>query len=332
MRGLTPYVFLIAMALQISSCTGHRVQSIPRPDVVLFYSGEFSCRADIKSYEEIAMELGLTTQVVDHRFINRRKSFFDKGGKRKFKVLILPGGEARRWFEKHRDVNSGIDCWGAKNILRFIESGGSVIAICMCGSSLFSKKIEWFGPDLYEAQRKGDAKWEFTHHWNGHFLHFCEFYAFNGTIRGPQETNRPYPTTRFLPIKMSPENEIMREANLPSVIHMMVSGGGSIIPSEGQPLDVVGWYPNGTAAIRIVPYGQGRIILSNPHPNITGGRADRWRFKGVMGQHAKRWGWTEEMIAEGRKLIKSDKDPDGPEPDWALAKAMLSYAYKKASE
>jgi len=178
MRRLIPYVFLIAMALQISSCAGRRLQSIPRPDVVLFYSGEFSCRADIKSYEEIAMELGLTTQVVDHRFINRRKSFFDKGGKRKFKVLILPGGEPSRWFEKHPDVNSGIECWGAKNILRFIKSGGSVIAICMCGSNLFSRTYAWLNPTLKETQR---FEWDVMRHWThlgkGVFFRFCGIYS-----------------------------------------------------------------------------------------------------------------------------------------------------------
>jgi hypothetical protein len=92
----------------------------------------------------------------------------------------------------------------------------------------------------------------------------------------------------------------------------------------------VGWFPNGTAAIGIVPYGQGRIIMSNPHPNITGPLAKRFRST-VMTEHARRWGWTEEMIKEGQKLIQQTPDPDGPEPDWALAKAMLFYAYKKAS-
>ena len=102
-----------------------------------------------------------------------------------------------------------------------------------------------------------------------------------------------------------------------------------MIPSKGQPLEVIGWYPNGTAAIGVVPYGQGQIILTNPHPNITGSRAERWR-EYAMGRYALRWGWTWKMVAEGQKVIRTNKDLDGPKPDWALAKAMLSYAYKKA--
>jgi hypothetical protein len=159
----------------------------------------------------------------------------------------------------------------------------------------------------------------------------CGKYGFKGIIAGPQETNRPYPIGIFLPLKINPEHEIVREAHLPPVIHAMVTGAGSIIPDRNQPLDVVAWFPNGTAAIGVVPYGQGRIILSGPHPNITGQNAEKWRERIMCGDYAKWCGLTWEMIRENRKTIQSNPDPDGLEPDWALTKAMLSYAYKKAS-
>lgn len=281
---------------------------------------------DISSYEAIAKELGLSTKVVNHQFINERELFFGKDGRRKFKVLILPGGEPGRWFEQV--TGRGINCQGVNNILSFIESGGSVIAICICAPSLFSTYYDWVNPNLKEAQ---NGEWHKTNHLQGFFKRFCGVDAFKGTLRGPQESNRPYPKTLFLPIRMNPENEIVKEANLPSVIHQIVVGGGSILPDKGQPLDVVGWFPNNTAAIGVVPYGKGRIIMSNPHPNITGGLAKEWRSR-IMSIHAKRWGWTEQMVRKGEKLIEETPDPDGPEPDWALSKAMLSYVYKKASE
>jgi hypothetical protein len=127
---------------------------------------------------------------------------------------------------------------------------------------------------------------------------------------------------------MNSENEIVREAKLPSVIYIMVTGVGSIIPDKGQSLDVVAWFPNGTAAIGIVPYGLGRIILSGPHPNWTGQKAEKFREGMMCGDYARWCGLTWEMIRNNRKIIQSNPDPDGPEPDWALAKAMLSYAYK----
>jgi glutamine amidotransferase-like uncharacterized protein len=296
-------------------------------DVILFHPGELGNYQDIQSYIEIAQELRLTTKAVDHHFINSRESFFEKDRPRKVKVLILPGGEPYRWFEQLE--GQGINCQGVKNILSFIEDGGSVIAICICAPSIFATRMEWMNPNLKEAQQ---GKWDRTSTRPGAFKLFCGVYAFKGSLRGPQETNRPYPKTRFLPIKMNSENEIVREAKLPPVIYQLVVGGGSILPEKGQPLEIVGWFPNGTAAIGIVPYGKGRIIMSNPHPNITGERAWRWLPKGVLGEHARRYGWTEKMIAEGLKLIETEGDPDGPEPDWALSKAMLSYAYKKASQ
>ena len=300
-------------------------------EVILFLPDKFERvnvgnPEDISSYEAIAKELGLSTKVVNHQFINERELFFGKDGRRKFKVLILPGGEPGRWFEQV--TGRGINCQGVNNILSFIESGSSVIAICICAPSLFSTYYDWVNPNLKEAQ---NGEWHKTNHLQGFFKRFCGVDAFKGTLRGPQESNRPYPKTLFLPIRMNPENEIVKEANLPLVIHQIVVGGGSILPDKGQPLDVVGWFPNNTAAIGVVPYGKGRIIMSNPHPNITGGLAKEWRSR-IMSIHARRWGWTEQMVRKGEKLIEETPDPDGPEPDWALSKAMLSYAYKKASE
>jgi len=57
---------------------------------------------------------------------------------------------------------------------------------------------------------------------------------------------------------ISPESAgrgITLEASLPPVAYLMVIGGRSLIPNEGQSLDIIGWYPNGTAAIGIMPYG-----------------------------------------------------------------------------
>jgi len=323
---------LVGISLQILSCASYKTETQPieaNEEVILFmpqkYEGvPMGSYADITSYRKIAEELGYSHKTVDHQFINRRESFFDDDGKQKFKVLLFPGGEPHLWFEQV--AGKGINCQGVKNILDFIESGGSAIAICICAPSLFSTWMEFFSPNLKQAQR---GEWDKTSRRPGWFKLFCGVYAFKGVLRGPQESNRPYPKALFLPIKMNPENEILREANLPAVIHQIVVGGGSILPDDGQPLDVVGWFPNGTAAIGIVPYGQGRIIMSNPHPNITGQLGERWR-RDVMITHARRWGWTEEMIREGQKLIQETPDPDGPEPDWALAKAILSYAYKKS--
>jgi hypothetical protein len=332
-------LMLFMISSQMLSCTGPELQKhlASERDIIL-YKGGWENNPDIRPYKEIASELGLTTKVVDGDFINRREEFFDTNGQRRFKVLIIPGGEHMYWFEKRpRKVEpppkgltpDKINCQGVNNILDFMKSGGSVIAMCHCGTTLFSSRAGWLNPNMEEGRL---GMWDKTHpNYQGWFNWMCDSYAFEGIIVGPQETNRPYPKDIFLPLKMNPENEIVREANLPPVIHIIVTGAGSIIPYKNQPLDVVAWFPNGTAAIGVVPYGSGRIILSGPHPNITGQRAEKWREKMMCGDYARWCGLTGEMIRNNRKIIQSNPDPDGPEPDWALAKAMLSYAHKKAA-
>jgi hypothetical protein len=129
---------------------------------------------------------------------------------------------------------------------------------------------------------------------------------------------------------MNPENEIVQKGNLPPVIYMLVTGAGPIVPDEGQPFDVLGRFPDGSAAIGVVPYGSGVIIMCGPHPNITGERAEGFRERMMCGNYAKWIGVTEKMIQHNWEIIRTNPDPDGPRPDWALAKAMLFYAYKKA--
>ena len=293
---------------------------------------------DVITYMKTANKLGLSSKCVGYSFINDTTSFLDKYGRPKFSVLILPGGISHYWFTSHpetKERQAGINRQGAKNILEFIKAGGSSIAICYAGSALFAKDLEFLCSTIQEIRNKKFDEYH-IHRNQGFFMKVCGSYAFDGILRGPQERNMkrvsglpPYPRITFLPIKMNPENEIVKNGNLPLVIHQAVVGGGSLLPSKNQEIDVVGWYPNGTIAIGIVPYGKGKIILSNPHPNIAGDRAKLWA-KEVMGIHCRNWGWTEQMIADGQKLIKDLHDPDGHQPDWSLTREMLNYAHTKA--
>ena len=203
------------------------------PEVILFHPGvEHGAPGDIGSYAGIATQSELSIRTVDYRFINKRESFFDGSGQRRFKVLVMGGGEGHNWFQRTMG-EPGITCQGVKNILNFIDSGGSVIAVCICGSALFTSKVEWFNPTEKEAQQ---GMWDRKHCHPGHFTQLCGVSAFKGVVRGPQETNRPYPKTLFLPIKMNLENEIVRGANLPAVIPQIVIGSGSLFPIKGSRL------------------------------------------------------------------------------------------------
>jgi hypothetical protein len=338
-KRLLLFLILFTVSLHTLSCTGPGLQKdfgterdAILPDVILF-KGQGERVLDVLSYQEIAAELGLTTRVVDGDFINRRDEFFDVGGRRKFRVIIFPGGDPGYWFEKKPNwppmkgmITHNINCPGVSNVLDFVKSGGSAIGICFCSTGLFSSRKGWLNPRPADS---GNLEKTYPEE-KGNFNAMCGIYAFKGIIIGPQQEVRPYPLALFLPLRMNSDNEIVREAKIPSVVHVIVTGAGSIIPDKGQPLDVVAWFPNGTVAIGVVPYGRGRIIMSGPHPNITGERVKQWR-KSMMGNYAKWFRVTEKTIQENWERMNSNPDPDGPEPDWALAKAMLSYAYRKAS-
>jgi hypothetical protein len=73
--------------------------AVKAEDVILFHTEEFDNPFDTQSYQEIARELNISSRIVDYRFINDKASFFNisANGLRKFKVLVLPGGEPSGW-------------------------------------------------------------------------------------------------------------------------------------------------------------------------------------------------------------------------------------------
>jgi hypothetical protein len=251
-KRVTLFSILFSIFLHILSCTGPGPQKDLRPatdailtDVILF-KGQAERVLDVVTYQEIAAELGLTTKVVDGDFINRREEFFDVGGRRKFKVIIFPGGDAGYWFEKRPKwppmkgmITHNINCRGVSNVLDFVKSGGSAIGVCHCGTGLFSSRKGWLNPRPADF---GNVEKTYPEE-KGNFNAICGTYAFKGIIIGPQKEVRPYPVALFLPLKMNLENEIVREAKVPPVVYIIVTGAGSIIPDKGQPLDAVAWFP-----------------------------------------------------------------------------------------
>lgn len=260
MKKNTLFLILFVLSLTTLSCTVPTLQKDlklePEIDVILFWGD--SAFADVFSYREIARALGLTSKIVDGDFINSRREFFDINGRRKFKVLIFPGGDAAYWFAgkpnwlpapADNTMTHYIDCRGVGNVLDFVKSGGSVIGICHCSTVLFSSRGGWLNPGFNDS---GNLEKKYPDY-PGNFSAQCGVSAFKGRVIGPQKEVWPYPNALFLPLRMNPENEIVKESKVPPVVHVLVTGAGSIIPDEGQPLDVVAWFPNGTAAIGVAP-------------------------------------------------------------------------------
>lgn len=52
-------------------------------------------------------------------------------------------------------------------------------------------------------------------------------------------------------------------------IYPCVFGWLDLTPDPGQPMEVIGWPPDGAATIGIVKYGDGYVYLVSPHPDLT---------------------------------------------------------------
>jgi hypothetical protein len=265
--------------------------------------------------------------------MNDEANWFDERGQRRLDILIIPGGDGYKWFEKKPDgsIGIGINEKGCQNIVKFIEKGGSCISICHVGPELFARTWIWKG--LTGKMIEEGMKWgPYIHSGLGGMLRVYNVTAiFKGVVMGPQESNIPYPRVRFLPIKLNQENSIFKKAKLPHTVYLLVVGGSSQIPTTFQPIEVIGWFPNGTAAISVLKHGNGHLYMVAPHPNITLENGRDWVRDTISGKYPKKNGLDDQQINEAVSILKKEGDPDGPVPDLMLTKGILMDAAERAT-
>ena len=100
-------------------------------------------------------------------------------------------------------------------------------------------------------------------------------------------------------------------------------------------MEVIGWFPNGDAAIAIVKYGEGNLYMVAPHVSQTleivlDGEANyirRWEAT----EYYKEMGISKKKFDESKQVLITEGDPDGSGPDRMLAKELLRDAVNRAS-
>lgn len=300
------------------------------PIRVIFFGQRYCDPHDRVTMGQVCREMGFSFERRNYRFVNDEANWFDEKEQRKFHIIIFPGGHSRWWFEKARP--GGINEKGCENIRKFISKGGSCWAICYTGNAVFAKTMEFRG--FTKEQTQAGIKLTPVVHKNPGWM--LTYYGgepvFTGTVRGPQETNWPYPRVRFLPIRLNMEHPIVKGAKLQETVYLSTVASPSLIPNPDQSMEVIGWFPNGDAAIGIIKYGDGHLYMVPPHVSQT--------FKSVLELYIRRWeairyfdqqGISEEIFNEGKAILMNEGDPDGSEPDLALAKALLNDAAGRAS-
>ena len=300
---------------------------------VAFFRHAATNHHDQTTLEALCRELGLSVATWTSQFMNEEANWFDERGQRRLDILVIPGGDGYKWFEKKPDgsIGTGINEKGCQNIVKFIEKGGSCIGICHVGPELFARTWIWKGLPgkmIEEGMRWGP----YIHSGPGGMLRVYGVTAiFKGVVMGPQESNIPYPRVRFLPIKLNQENPIVKRAKLPHTVYLLVVGGSSQIPAVFQPIEVIGWFPNGTAAISVLKHGSGHLYMVAPHPNITLENGKDWIRDTISGKYPRMMGLDDQQINEAVSILKREGDPDGPAPDLMLTKAILMDAAERAT-
>jgi hypothetical protein len=300
---------------------------------VAFFQNDGTNRRDQITIEALCRELGFSFAAWTARFVNDEENWFDERGHRKLDIFVVPGGDSYKWFERKMDgsLGVGINENGCRNIVRFIQSGGSCISICHVGPALFAKTVIWTG--LTGRMIEAGMKWK-PHVSNlrgGMFRVYGINPIFLGTVKGPQESNSPYPRVRFLPVKLNQENSLVKRAKLPDTVYLMVAGGGSLIPDPAQPIEVIGWFPNETAAIAVLKHGNGHLFMVAPHPNITLDNSRDWMRQSLLGTYARNMGLNDRQINEAISILAKEGDPDGAAPDLTLMRAIFMDAAQRAA-
>ncbi len=297
-----------------------------KPIRVVFFGNPDADPVDQLTMGEVSKELGFSYETRDYRFVNNDAVWFDDRGQRRFHIIIFPGGHSEKWFEK--EAGSGINENGVENIRKFISKGGSVWAICYSGNSVFAETAVFVG--FMGTTQTVTVPGRIVKFYGGDPI-------FKGTVIGPQESNRPYPRVRFLPIKLNMENPIVKKAKLPEKVYLSTVASPSLIPQSGQSMEVIGWFPSGDAAIAILKYGGGHLYMVPPHVSQTleivlnGPDPANYIRRWEEVEYCKQMGVTKEKFNEGKQILIAEGDPDGSGPDRILAKALLRDAANRAS-
>jgi glutamine amidotransferase-like uncharacterized protein len=150
--------------------------------------------------------------------------------------IIIPGGYAG-------DYVSRISPDGNREIRELVSGGGFYIGIC-AGGYYACDRIIWEGVP-YDMPLD----------------------VFPGEGVGAIDEIMPWPQYTMTTVLLNPDHPINEGGNLHEEI--LYYGGASFFPNPGQGMDTVGvWQVTGDAAIVTCGYGNGRVCLWGPHPEI----------------------------------------------------------------
>ncbi|OQY30057.1 MAG: hypothetical protein B6244_02010 [Candidatus Cloacimonetes bacterium 4572_55] len=198
---------------------------------VAIYSGEGAWSHGVIAFENFLDWKDITHEAIDADDINLHdlREYYD--------AIYFPGGYAY-------DFKISINGVGRRHIRDLVNDGGAYIGIC-AGAYYASDQVDWEG-----------------------VVYNYPLNLFQGTAVGAIDSIEPWSGYDMTTVWMNQDNPINQYE--PPVEIMLYYGGPAFYPHEGVSVDTVAtWveYDSHSAIINFT-YGEGRVLLIGPHPEI----------------------------------------------------------------
>ncbi len=184
----------------------------------------------------IAFEHFLTWKGVSHKRVTAH-DINTVSLKEFYKAIYFPGGDADYY-------NADINATGIKNIQELIANNGAYIGMC-AGAEFACDKLVWEG-----------------------IAYDYPLNLFQGVSVGPIDELAVWPSYAMITLSMCLDNEINKFE--PTKEDMLYWGGSVFEPYNDAVFDTIATFDgfNNRPAIVSFTYGDGRVLLISPHPEI----------------------------------------------------------------
>ncbi len=194
--------------------------------------------------------LGLTYEEITYNDLNySTQNFSDL-----YKVMLFPGGTTR-WYDLW------ISLHGKERIRSFVNNGGGYLGIC--AGAYFAVDKTWWDGVFYDDNEDYNAYGELTG---------CDLDLFPGTGTGPITGIADYFDEGYAMESVSFNSSIPMISSYKTAPYsesILYYGGPYFTIDPGAEADVLATYDyNGLPAIVACRYGQGKVVLFGPHPEI----------------------------------------------------------------
>jgi glutamine amidotransferase-like uncharacterized protein len=228
-RWLEALAYSFLLFLFISCHQTHQLE--PESADIALYNDKGTDEECVKATKNMFEWMDYTVSLVEADYINKKR--LDK-----FNILCVPGGNM---YQYSQDISPA----GKQKIRDFIGGGKAYIGIC--GGAYFAgEKVFWQGDQIPMESLK----------------------LFAGTTKGPYDEIAPFPDYGMCQVNIVDTSHPIMESE-PDSAWILYYWGPALIPDQDTTVAILGRYKkNGLPAILALAYGNGRVFLIGPHPEI----------------------------------------------------------------